>query len=116
MARSGVGGSSPQGNGSLPPTDRLLAHAEFLRALARSLVADAHEADDVVQGAYLAALEHPPRAGSNLRAWLGTVARNVAFRTKRSASTLSAARHTRAESTRGSPSEMFSSIVAANRK
>ena len=68
----------------LPPSDRLLDHAEFLRALARSLLADAHQADDVVQGAFLAALQHPPRPGSNLRAWLGTVARNLAFRARRS--------------------------------
>ncbi len=68
----------------IPPPDGLLQHAGFLRALAQSLLGDAHDAEDVVQGTFLAALERPPRSGSNLRAWLATVARNLAFRKRRS--------------------------------
>jgi RNA polymerase sigma-70 factor (ECF subfamily) len=64
--------------------EALLEHAGWLRALARSLVADAHRAEDVVQETFAAALEHPPRDRGRLRAWLGTVARNAARSTHRS--------------------------------
>jgi RNA polymerase sigma-70 factor (ECF subfamily) len=57
--------------------ETLLAHAGWLRALARHLVSDRLSADDVVQDTYLAALEHPPRKASGARAWLAAVARNV---------------------------------------
>ena len=56
----------------------LLEHADFLRALARGLLGDAARADDVVQDAYLAALERPPvtlDARGALRSWLGKVVR-----------------------------------------
>jgi RNA polymerase sigma-70 factor (ECF subfamily) len=58
--------------------DDLLAHAEFLRALARSLLGDEHRAEDVVQDAFLVALSRPraPRAG--LRPWLTGVTKNLA--------------------------------------
>src|SRR5262245_56126782 len=54
----------------------LLQHSDFLRRLARGLVRDAHQADDVVQDAYLAAYEHPPARPSSLRAWLATLVQN----------------------------------------
>ncbi len=57
----------------------LLENRDFLRALARGLLRDEHAADDVVQQAYLAALERPPRAGSYLKSWLVSVVRNLAF-------------------------------------
>ncbi|MFQ5843868.1 MAG: sigma-70 family RNA polymerase sigma factor [Planctomycetota bacterium] len=66
-----------------PSPEVLLEHATFLRALARSLVLDPARADDVVQQTLLTALERPPRHGGNLRSWLGKVARNLAFKTRR---------------------------------
>ncbi len=56
---------------------RLLEHGDFVRALARSLVRDAHRADDVAQETFRIALERPPQKNGNLRAWLARVARNV---------------------------------------
>jgi DNA-directed RNA polymerase specialized sigma24 family protein len=66
---------------------RLLDHDDFLRALARSLVADAARADDVVQQTYAAALASPtggPRQASSLRAWLASVVRHLAWKLRRS--------------------------------
>jgi RNA polymerase sigma-70 factor (ECF subfamily) len=69
-----------------PPadTERLLEHRHWVRALARSLVRDGAQADDVEQETWLAALRSPPRAGSDPRAWLGTVLRNWVRRGHRS--------------------------------
>jgi len=63
----------------------LLAHAAWMRALAKTLVLDEHLADDVVQAAWTAALVRPPRRGVPLRAWLATVVRNLALTGRRSA-------------------------------
>ena len=60
--------------------ETLLAHEAFVRRITRALVRDEHEADDVVQATFLAALERPPRTGTNVRGWLAGVARNVARR------------------------------------
>ncbi len=56
--------------------DTLLQHADFVRDLARSLIADEQQAEDAVQEAYLAALERPPAKREALRSWLGSVASN----------------------------------------
>lgn len=64
--------------------ERLLAHTEFMRALARSLVDDASRADDVVQDTIVAALKHRPRQPDRMRSWLGRIVRNFAFRSHRS--------------------------------
>jgi len=61
----------------VPHLDALLRHGDFVRRLARSLVADADLAEDVAQETWLAALRRPPRHGDNLRAWLGAVVRNL---------------------------------------
>ena len=61
----------------------LVEHREFMRSLARSLVADEHWAEDVVQQASLAALQRPPRDPSATRPWLGRVVRNLALRVGR---------------------------------
>lgn len=58
--------------------DALLIHGPFLRGLARSLLADDAQADDLVQETYLTALEKPPRERAGLRSWLATVTRNLA--------------------------------------
>lgn len=58
--------------------DALLEESGWARRLARSLVRDAHEADDLVQRAWLAALRKPPRDGTPPRRWLASVLRNLA--------------------------------------
>lgn len=55
----------------------LLRHSKWLAQLARALVARDEEIDDVVQQTYAQALAQPPRHRTNLRGWLGAVARNV---------------------------------------
>jgi RNA polymerase sigma-70 factor (ECF subfamily) len=64
----------------------LLEHSGWLRGLARHLVADPADADDVVQLTYLAALERPGGSRVAGRAWLAGVARNVALQLGRSES------------------------------
>lgn len=68
-----------QSPSSISP-EQLLAHADWVRALARALVADPAGADDLVQETWLAALDRPPAHAQDLRAWLGTVLRNLARR------------------------------------
>lgn len=58
--------------------DELLVHAGWLRGLPLRLVRDAAAADDLVQEAWLAALERPEAERRNPRAWLGGVIRNLA--------------------------------------
>jgi len=62
----------------IPSPDTLIAHAGFIRAVARKLLLDDHEVDDVVQQTLLAALEKPPQRPGPLKPWLATVARNLA--------------------------------------
>lgn len=63
---------------AMPANDlqRLLAEEPFVRALARSLVKG--EADDVVQQAYLLALQQRPSVLQRPRAWLASIVRNLA--------------------------------------
>jgi RNA polymerase sigma factor (sigma-70 family) len=61
-----------------PRMEQLLAHAGWIRSLARSLVKDASVADDLVQETWLAALRQPPLADRPLRPWLAQVLRNFA--------------------------------------
>src|SRR5688572_3758671 len=63
----------------------LLAHQDFVRALARGLVSG-DEVDDVVQETWLAALARPPREPGALRGWLAAVVANRARRRARDAS------------------------------
>lgn len=65
------------------PAERLLAEAGFLARLARELVGDAARAEDLVQDTWTAALERPPQDVGSLRAWLATVARNLASNVRR---------------------------------
>jgi len=55
----------------------LLAEVSWIRRLARELVADRELAEDLVQEACVAALEHAPRERSKLRQWLAEVLRNA---------------------------------------
>jgi RNA polymerase sigma factor (sigma-70 family) len=63
--------------------ERLLDHGHFLRGLAAALVRNPADADDVVQGAYAAALTKAPPAGWYLPQWLAGVTRNLARRSVR---------------------------------
>ncbi len=60
-----------------PSLQILLAHSEWVRALARALVADSSVADDVVQETWLKVMERPPRSITNARGWLAAVLRSV---------------------------------------
>jgi RNA polymerase sigma factor (sigma-70 family) len=67
--------------------DELLAQLGWVRALARSLVADPDVTDDVLQQVCLLALQQAPRearGGPRLRAWLAAVTRSLARRSARS--------------------------------
>jgi RNA polymerase sigma factor (sigma-70 family) len=65
----------------MPPDDlrleTLLAESEWLRALARRLCADPHQADDLAQETWLRALSRLPDARSSPRAWLARVLINL---------------------------------------
>ena len=63
--------------------ESLVRNAHGIRALARSLLRDDAEADDVVQEAYLAALRKPPSDDVPLHAWLVGVVRNLALKRRR---------------------------------
>jgi RNA polymerase sigma factor (sigma-70 family) len=54
----------------------LLAQTGWARALARSLAADVHQADDLVQDAWVAALERPPDLDRPVRGWIASVLRH----------------------------------------
>lgn len=72
-------------NEPTPPRHRaedLLAHADWLRRLSRSLVRDG--ADDLVQDTWISALRHPPRADQPPVPWLSRVLRNAARSRRRS--------------------------------
>ncbi|MEZ5989708.1 MAG: RNA polymerase sigma factor [Planctomycetota bacterium] len=60
--------------------DELLAEQGFVRDLARSLVRDGGEAEDLAQDCWLAALRNPPAPGRDLRAWVVTTLRRLTMR------------------------------------
>ncbi|MBK9384879.1 MAG: RNA polymerase sigma factor [Planctomycetes bacterium] len=59
--------------------ESLLAHEPWLGALARHLVRDEEEAEEVVQETLRRALEAPPREAGALRSFLGSIARNFVY-------------------------------------
>jgi RNA polymerase sigma factor (sigma-70 family) len=61
-----------------PDAKLLIEHASFVRRVARGILSDEDAVEEIVQGTFLQALRHPPRA-SSLRAWLARVARNLAI-------------------------------------
>jgi RNA polymerase sigma-70 factor (ECF subfamily) len=61
-----------------PPVETLLQHGAFVRGLARSLLRDDDEAQDVAQETWLAAVERRPRVEGSGVGWLARVTRNVA--------------------------------------
>ncbi len=62
----------------LPDPSELLAHAGWVRGLARALVGE-DRADDLAQQTMLRAIEKPPRYGDDPRPWLSRVMRNLAW-------------------------------------
>ena len=59
--------------------ESLLAHQDFIHALARRLVLDESDADDISQQTWLAAIESPPQTSRSPRNWLKKIARNFAL-------------------------------------
>jgi len=65
------------------PADELIAHAEFLRNLARAMLGHDADAEDVVQEAMAAGLRAGPRDRSRARGWLAGVVRNLSMARRR---------------------------------
>ncbi len=63
--------------------ERLLQRRSWLRGLARAIVADAAEADDVVQDACIAALQRSSQTSRGLDPWLSSVVRRLALLMRR---------------------------------
>jgi RNA polymerase sigma-70 factor (ECF subfamily) len=57
----------------------LLAHREWVRRLARSLVRDDASADDIEQRTWVAAMRSPPATEASARPWLARVVRRLAL-------------------------------------
>lgn len=73
---------SPMSNSPLR-LDELLAESLWVRRIARGLLRDAHDAEDVAQEVLAAAYgQQPSVSGENLRAWLRTVTKRKAARKK----------------------------------
>jgi RNA polymerase sigma-70 factor (ECF subfamily) len=66
-------GDNPTG----PEIDALLSQADWLHRLARCLVHNRPDADDLVQETWVAAMRSPPEAGRPARPWLNQVMRNL---------------------------------------
>ena len=77
----------------------LQAHSQWVLLLARRLLRDAGEAEDVAQETWLAALRNPPQG--ELRPWLGQVCRNFARQHLRSRSRRKDREHLAASDERG---------------
>src|SRR5262245_5656709 len=58
--------------------EELLAHEPFVRGLARRLLQDESQADDLLQETWLAALRRPPTEQGSLRTWVARVSYNLA--------------------------------------
>ncbi len=56
--------------------EELLEHQGWLRAVARALIGDEQDVDDIVQATYLTAIESPPRSREKLRGWMWAVMAN----------------------------------------
>lgn len=66
------------------PTDALLEQLPQLRRLARGLMRDAADADDLLQSTVTVALREPPRIRAAWRSWLARVMTNLARQQARS--------------------------------
>jgi RNA polymerase sigma factor (sigma-70 family) len=81
-----------------PDRELILAHAPYVRSLARRLVFDAELAKDLEQEVLLAALENAPRDPRSIKGWLSVVLRHLASKAFRSGE-----RRTAREAARASP-------------
>jgi DNA-directed RNA polymerase specialized sigma24 family protein len=61
----------------------LLEHERWVKRLARALVRDDDEAEDVIQEVRVTSWQRPPRDPDRARSWLGTVVRNMVRNRKR---------------------------------
>ncbi len=68
-----------------PAVEGVLSEAKWLRGLARYLVRDPAEAEDMVQETWVATLRASPEPRSSMRPWLAQVLRNVCRRGVRGA-------------------------------
>ena len=68
---------------AFPMLETLLDQEDTIRRIARSLLSDESQVDDVVQEAWLRAYQSPPRYSGGLRAWLSTVTRRIASKQRR---------------------------------
>jgi len=68
---------------NLTSPEKLLAHADFVRGLARRLVRDENDGADISQETWSAALRHPPESRANPRSWIAAVMRNFLRRLRR---------------------------------
>ena len=66
-----------------PDAEVVLAHLDWVRGLARSLVSDPNLADDAAQETWVAALRHPPSPERPPRTWLRRVVRNAVLQIRR---------------------------------
>lgn len=66
-----------------PRLDQALAHAQFLRAVARGVLGGDAEVEDVLQETFLVAWKEGPRQPGALRAWLAGIARRLALMRRR---------------------------------
>ena len=69
--------TDPAAPSAIPP-DELLAHAGFVRSVARAILGNDADADDAVQETLVSALTAGPGVPAARRSWQGAVARNVA--------------------------------------
>jgi DNA-directed RNA polymerase specialized sigma24 family protein len=67
-------------------TEMVVAHGAWLRRIARGLLDSDAAADDLASDTWKAAIEKPPAAGWDIRAWLFRVAKNRASNLRRGAS------------------------------
>jgi len=66
-----------------PGIDSLLEYEPFVRAVARGLLSDEAQVDDIVQETWTRALKKPPGHGRAIKAWLAKVVRNLAMDLRR---------------------------------
>ncbi len=79
--------------------EELQEQMKWVRSLARALLKDAHQADDLVQDAWVQALAHPRQSRAAWKGWFSRVMRNRAAEVQRDAS-----RHDRLDLKSPSPS------------
>ncbi len=69
------------------PSAPLVDDVPFVRALARELIHDEHDAEDLAQDALLAGLASAPTERSAVRPWLARVVRNASIDRRRRSAT-----------------------------